>query len=175
MDDFSIRIYGDPVLKKVSQPITDINGEVVDFSNFMASAMKNAHGIGLAAPQVGRNIRLVTIDREALEIGKGVQVLINPVVKYIEGESVMEEGCLSIPGLYWDVIRPKKVVIQALELTPKGNVREVEIEADELYARVILHEIDHLDGILFVDRLPPDERRIAVARWKRRMKSGRTS
>jgi peptide deformylase len=175
MNNFSIRIYGDPVLKKVSQPITNIDGSVVNFSNFMAHAMRAAQGIGLAAPQVGRNIRIVTIDREALEIGKGVQILINPVIKYVEGDSVMEEGCLSIPGLYWDVTRPKKVVIQALELTPKGNVREVEIEAYDLYARVILHEIDHLDGILFVDRLPPDEKRIAIAQWKRRMRSGRTS
>ncbi len=173
MDEYPIRIYGDPVLKKVSEPVPDIDEKVFNFSRDMAVTMRKARGIGLAAPQVGRNIRIVTIDLDALEIGSGVQVLINPVVKYVEGRSVMEEGCLSIPGLYWDVTRPSKVVVEALELLPDGKVREVEIEADELYARVILHEIDHLDGVLFVDRLPDSERRIAIARWKRSMRGER--
>lgn len=173
MDDLSIRIYGDPVLRKVSAPVEDITGELVDFSRRMGHFMVRSHGIGLAAPQVGKNIRVITIDLEYLERGRGVQVLINPVVKYVEGRTAMEEGCLSIPGLYWDVFRPEKVVVQALELLPNGDVREVEIEADGLYARVILHEIDHLDGVLFVDRIPEDERRIAIAKWKRSMRSGR--
>ncbi len=175
MDDLPIRIYGDPVLKEVSRPVKEINGEIVEFSRRMGEKMLSARGIGLAAPQVGRNIRIITVDLEYLEKGKGVQVLINPVVKFVEGSSTMEEGCLSIPGLYWDIVRPEKVVVQALELTPSGKLREVEIEADGLYARVLLHEIDHLEGVLFVDRIPEPERRIAIAKWKRSMRGGKST
>ena len=111
--------------------------------------MYEAHGIGLAAPQVGYSIRVIVFDIEHPEGEKNPQVLINPVILEAEGEEVMEEGCLSVPGIRAEVKRKAKVLVKGYNLDEK----EVIIEADGLLARVIQHEVDHLDGILFFDRI----------------------
>ncbi|RKY98833.1 MAG: peptide deformylase [Candidatus Hydrothermota bacterium] len=162
-----IKIIGEPILKTPCEKVEDVDGKVVKFAGDLVETMYAHKGIGLAAPQVGKKLQIISVDTVYLELGSKPQVLINPQVVYAEGEVTMEEGCLSIPGLYWDVVRPEKIVVKALELLPNGKLREVEIEADGLYARVLLHEIDHLHGVLFVDRLPAREKTIALAKWRR--------
>ena len=119
----------------------------------MYDTMYEASGVGLAAPQVGVQKRIFTFD-----VGEGPQVLINPEIVEATGEWVYEEGCLSIPGFHFEIVRPKVVTMPGLDLD--GN--EVIIEGDELLGRVFLHEIDHLDGVLMLDRLDPDERKRAL-------------
>ena len=153
MSSYQIRVFGDPVLKQRAKDVTDVDGALVRVVNTMVETMYDASGIGLAAPQVGVQKRMFTFD-----IGEGPQVLINPEVAAAEGEWAYEEGCLSIPGFHFEIVRPKVVTMTGLDLD--GN--EVVIEGDELLGRVFLHELDHLDGVLMLDRLEPDERRRAL-------------
>ncbi len=169
-DVLPIRILGDKVLREKAQPIEDLTDEIIKLAKKMEATMKMANGIGLAAPQVGKSIRLFVVDTEYLEISKRPMVFINPVIVEKDGESVFEEGCLSIPGLYADVIRPKKIVVKTFILRRKKLV-EREIEADDLFARVIQHEIDHLDGVLFIDHLPPEERAELLREWTKKRHS----
>jgi peptide deformylase len=148
-----LRFFGDQVLRRPSQPVTELTGEVVELAERMLVTMEQAAGVGLAAPQVGRTLRIFT---HALG-DEAPQVLINPEIVEASGEWTYNEGCLSIPGLYFDLVRPKLVGVRALGI----DGRELEIEADELLARVVQHEIDHLDGVLFVDRLTGEARRQA--------------
>jgi peptide deformylase len=149
---YQIRTYGDPVLRRVADEITDIDGRLVRLADDMLQTMYAEPGIGLAAPQVGVGRRLFVYD-----VGEGPRALINPVIAESDGEWVYEEGCLSIPGIYWEIVRPKAVHITGLDLD--GN--EVSIEADELLGRMFQHELDHLDGVLMVDRLHVDQRKAA--------------
>ncbi|MFM7536058.1 MAG: peptide deformylase [Acidimicrobiales bacterium] len=153
-----IRVYGDPVLKSKAAEITAIDGKLVSLSAEMLQTMYAAPGIGLAAPQIGVQKRLFVYD-----LGGEPHTLVNPRIVESDGEWVYDEGCLSIPGLYIEIVRPKVVHVVGHDLD--GN--EVSLEADELLARLIQHELDHLDGVLMFDRMEPDQRKLALAEWRR--------
>jgi peptide deformylase len=153
MSTYPVRVFGDPVLKQKAKDVTDLDGALARFVATMVDTMYEASGVGLAAPQVGVQKRMFTFD-----VGEGPQVLINPEVAEATGEWVYEEGCLSIPGFHFEIVRPKVVTMTGLDLD--GN--EVVIEGDELLGRVFLHELDHLDGVLMLDRLDADERKRAL-------------
>jgi peptide deformylase len=150
---YPIRVFGDPVLRQRSRAVEDIDGALARLVSTMYDTMHDAAGLGLAAPQVGVQKRIFTYD-----IGEGDTVMVNPEVVESSGEWAYEEGCLSLPGFAFEIVRPKLVTLRGLDLD--GN--EVVIEADELLARVFLHELDHLDGLLLLDRLEPDERKRAL-------------
>lgn len=152
MASYEIRVFGDPVLKRVAEDVTEIDGAFVDTCNDMLDAMYEAPGIGLAAPQVGIGQRFFVYD-----FGDGPGVLINPEIRESDGEWEFEEGCLSVPGLSWNITRPKQIHIVAFDLD--GN--EISIEADELESRLYQHELDHLDGRLLFDYLEEDQVREA--------------
>ena len=154
MSTTRIRIVGDPVLRQRAGEVTDIDGRLVGLAGEMATAMYDAPGIGLAAPQVGVQQRFFVYD---LGEGEGAKTLINPEIVESDGEWLMDEGCLSVPGLYFEILRPKTVHVRGVDLD--GN--EVDWEADELAARLIQHELDHLDGVLLLDHLEADQRKEA--------------
>ena len=139
----NIRTYGDEVLRKKCRKVDVVNKRIITLLEDMLDTMYEAQGVGLAAPQVGVLKRIAVVD-----VGDGPIFLINPEVIYAEGSSIDEEGCLSVPGTLQDVVRPIKVRVKALN--EKG--KEVIIEGEELLARALCHEIDHLDGILFIDK-----------------------
>jgi peptide deformylase len=145
---FSIRIVGDPVLRQRAAEVTDIDGRLVRMVEDMFETMYEAPGIGLAAPQVGVQKRLFVYD-----LDDDPRVLINPVIHESRGEWTYAEGCLSIPGHYFEITRPKEIEVRGLDLD--GN--EVSFEADELLARLIQHELDHLDGVLMLEHLDEDQ------------------
>ncbi len=136
--------YGEEPLRAASEPVTEITEDVRRLVADMFETMNEAKGVGLAAPQVGVNLRLAIID-----IGDDPLVLINPRIIKNSGKETCDEGCLSFPGLTEKVERAKKVVAEATDLD--GSVYE--IEAEGLLARAIQHELDHLDGVLFIDRI----------------------
>ena len=151
---YAIRIVGDPVLRQRANDVTDIDGKLAAIAEGMTGALYEANGLAVAAPQVGVLKRMFVYD---LHEGEGPQVVINPVITESDGEWSYEEGCLSVPGLWWEIVRPKEVHLVGVDL--EGN--EVSIEADEFEARVFQHEIDHLDGVLLIDRLDEDQRKEA--------------
>lgn len=140
----NIRRIGDDVLRKKSKPVEKIDDRIKILIEDMIDTMYESEGVGLAAPQVGVLKRLVVID-----VGDGPMVLINPEIVKTEGAYVDIEGCLSIPGESGEVERPEKVTVRAMD--ENGVVRE--IEGEELLARAFCHELDHLDGILYVDKV----------------------
>lgn len=150
----SIRIVGDPVLRQKTPEMTDIDGAFVALVDSMFDAMYAAPGIGLAAPQVGVAQRFFVYD---LGDDTGRQVLVNPVITGTDGEWTYDEGCLSVPGQYFEIVRPKQIEVSGRDLD--GN--EVSFEADELLARLIQHELDHLDGVLLLDLLDADQAKAA--------------
>jgi peptide deformylase len=155
MPSYSIRLLGDPVLKQKAAQIDDVDGALVRLAEDMFVTLHEAAGLGLAAPQVGVQKRLFVYD---LHEGDGPKTIVNPVVSEHRGEWTYEEGCLSVPGLAWEIVRPKEVHLTGYDLD--GN--EVSIEADEIVARLFQHELDHLDGILLLERLDPDTRKEAM-------------
>lgn len=156
---YEIRTFGDPVLKAVAEPITNIDERLVRLTDEMFKVMYEAPGIGLAAPQIGvqRQVFVYDIDEER-------KVILNPQIVESSGEWVYDEGCLSIPGLYVEMVRPKRVLVRGINLD--GN--QVEFEADELLARLFQHEVDHLNGVLMFDRMTPDQRKEAVKLYRAR-------
>ncbi len=154
---YQIRVLGDPVLRQEALPIENIDGRVVRMVKDMVPVMYEAEGIGLAAPQVGIQKRLFVYD-----MGEGPQTLVNPQITESDGEWAFEEGCLSVPGLSFEIIRPKQVHLVGRDLEDN----EVSIEADELLSRLFQHELDHLDGILLLDHLDRDQRKAALSRWR---------
>jgi peptide deformylase len=145
MSPLQIRKIGDPVLRTKAKKIDEITEKINDLIDNMFETMYSEDGIGLAAPQVGILKRIAIVDiQEDNKI-----VLINPEIIEEEGKAVMEEGCLSIPGETGDVIRAEKIKVKTLDRD--GN--EIEFKAEGLEARAIQHEIDHLDGILFIDKV----------------------
>jgi peptide deformylase len=149
----TIRQYGDPVLKQVTRDVEEIDGRVAKLVDDMLETMYEAPGAGLAANQVGVQRRLFVYD-----IGDGPRVVINPRIVETSGEWAYEEGCLSVPGLSWTIVRPDRVHLVGLDLD--GN--ELSMEASELEGRVFQHEVDHLDGKLLIERLDGDQRREAL-------------
>lgn len=140
----------DDVLRKKSKYVNEINDKIIKLLNDMTETMYHANGVGLAASQVGILKRLVVID-----IGEGPIKLINPEILEQEGEQQDYEGCLSIPGITGEVLRPNWVKVKALN----DNGENVELEGTGLLARAFCHEIDHLDGILFIDKIVPGTKR----------------
>ncbi len=152
MGPYEIRIIGDPVLRQRASEVVDIDGRLKKLADDMLETMYEAPGLGLAAPQVGVERRLFVYD-----IGEGPRVLVNPELVESSGEWAYEEGCLSVPGLAWEIVRPKEVHLKGYDLD--GN--EVDVEADEVLARLFQHELDHLDGVLLIERLDEEQRRDA--------------
>jgi peptide deformylase len=152
-----IRVLGDPILRQATTPVAAMTEELLRLIADMFDTMHHARGIGLAAPQVGRTERLAVV-----EVDEERFVLINPEVLAREGRAKGEEGCLSIPDVYADVERPKTVTVRAFD----ENLAPYEIEATDLLARCMQHEIDHLDGKLFLDYLSVLKRTAALAKWK---------
>lgn len=140
----NIRKIGDDILRKECRPVEQIDKKLITLINDMFETMYEADGVGLAAPQVGILKRLFVVD-----IGEGPLVFINPEILETKGKQDGDEGCLSVPGVYEDVIRPNYVKAKAINA--KGE--EFIIEGEELLARAILHENDHLNGVLFVDKV----------------------
>lgn len=149
-----IRMLGDPVLREPARPVEEFDDALRRLAADMIETMHDAPGVGLAAPQVGRSIRLLVFD-----VGEGPRALVNPTLSGFEGEQIGEEGCLSIPGLYFDVRRAMRVTAEGFD--PEG--KPVRIEGEDLLARVLQHEVDHVDGILFIDRLDEETRKRALA------------
>lgn len=141
------------MLRKVATEIEDVDGKLVKLVDDMLETMYAEPGIGLAAPQVGVGRRLFVYD-----VGDGPEAIVNPVISEARGEWVYEEGCLSVPGLFWEIVRPKEIHLTGHDLD--GN--EVSIEADELLARLFQHELDHLDGVMLIDHLDADTRKAAM-------------
>ena len=155
--------FPDPELKKKSTPVAVINDATRALVQDMAETMYAAPGVGLAAPQIGVHQRIIVIDISPKDEEPDLIVAINPVIVHADGESYEEEGCLSVPKYAANVRRHARVVVKALDLD--GN--EVTYKADDLLAIAFQHEIDHLDGILFVDHLSPLKREIFRKRYRR--------
>jgi peptide deformylase len=155
--------YPDPELKRKSAPITVINDGIRKLVADMAETMYDAPGVGLAAPQIGVHQRVIVIDVSGKDEKPDLIVAINPVIVHSEGEAYDEEGCLSVPKYAANVRRHASVVVKALNL--EGE--EVTYRAEELLAIAFQHEIDHLDGVLFVDHLSPLKKEIFKKRYKR--------
>jgi peptide deformylase len=155
MATHTIRLFGDPVLKRPTALVADIDGALVKLVDAMYDTMYDAAGVGLAASQVGVQKRFFVYD---IHDETGPHVLFNPEIVDTSGEWTYEEGCLSLPGLSFEITRPKLVTVRGIDLD--GN--EVEVVGDELLGRVFLHETDHLDGVLMLDRLGRDDRKRAM-------------
>jgi len=160
---------GHPTLSKKAAPIQHIDEEIVEIAQNMIETMHAAPGLGLSAPQVDVSRRLITVDLSIGEKKEDLIVLINPELVHQEGRVVREEGCLSVPEVYEKIGRPQKIIIKGLDLAGK----EKEIEAIDLLARVFCHEIDHLNGILFIDGLSSLKRNLIKKRFKKKAESSK--
>jgi peptide deformylase len=151
-------LYGTDVLRKKAKPLQKVDDDVVQLIVDMFETMRVADGIGLAANQVGRLQRVIVIDVSGIEELKEIKpiTLLNPQVLSREGSSIMEEGCLSIPSIRDDVERSDRIIVSYRD----ASFHEQTLEAQSLLARVILHEIDHLNGVLFLDQLPKARRKM---------------
>jgi peptide deformylase len=155
---FAVRTFGDPVLRQRANEVEELDGDLARLAETMVETMYDAIGLGLAAPQVGVLKRLYTYD-----VGDGPKVLVNPEIVDSSGTWTYDEGCLSIPDLHVEIVRPKLVTVRGIDL----DGQEVVFEGDELMGRLIQHEIDHLDGVLMLDRLEPDQRKAALRDLRR--------
>ena len=152
---YPIRTFGDPVLRIETKPITEFTPALRTLAQDMIETMYNAPGVGLAANQIGISRRIAVFDAQD---DLGARVMINPVIVETLGDHELEEGCLSVPGHWWEITRPAFVRVRALDL--EGN--EVEYSGDGLIGRVLQHEIGHLDGGLLIDVLPKRVRKKAL-------------
>lgn len=161
--------YGDSILTKKAELITNIDKNIEELANNMILTMRAAPGIGLAAPQVNQSIRLITVDLSLGENKKDLFILINPELLSQEGEAAEIEGCLSIPEIQEKVSRPFNVVVKGIDLKGKERI----IEAKALLARVFCHEIDHINGKLFIDRLSPLKKSLIKKKLKKLIEKNR--
>lgn len=152
MNTLPIRTYGDPVLNQATTPIEDIDGRIASLAETMIETMYRAPGVGLAANQIGVQKSLFVYDK-----GEGPVVVVNPVIVESEGEWTYEEGCLSVPGLSWEITRPNAIHLVGYDL----NGNEISVETDEFEGRIFQHEMDHLNGVLLIERLDEDQRKKA--------------
>lgn len=153
-----VRTFGDPVLRQRAAEVDELDGDLARLADTMVATMYEAIGLGLAAPQIGVLKRMYTYD-----VGDGPAVLINPQIVDSHGEWSYDEGCLSVPDVHVEIVRPKVVTVQGIDIDGK----EVVFEGDELMGRLIQHEIDHLDGVLMLDRLEPDQRKMVLREMRR--------
>jgi len=163
-----IELYGSPVLREKAKRIEEITPEVQTLLDDMVDTMRHAQGAGLAANQVGVALRALVIDLGAHGEKENLAFLINPEWVVQEGSAVMEEGCLSIPKIYENVPRPARVKIRALDRQGKP----FELEGEEFICKALCHEVDHLDGILFLDRLSPLKRDSVKRKIKKLIRDG---
>ncbi len=152
---YPIRTFGDPVLRLPTKEVSNIDGSIVTLVTDMIDTMYDAPGVGLAANQIGVSLKVAVFDAQD-ELGP--RVMINPVVVETDGEWEYEEGCLSVPGHFWPLLRPGFARVRALDL----NGNSVEYAGDELLGRVLQHEVDHLNGGLLLDHLPKRVRKKAL-------------
>ena len=159
--------YGDPVLRKKADPVSEITAEVKDLVADLKATLSDAKGLGLAAPQIGVSLRVFIVDLSAVDITAEAKVFINPEIMETSGMIDYEEGCLSFPGIYQQLSRPNKVKVKAMD----ENGQEFVITAEGLAARAILHENDHLDGVLFIDHFSTVSRALVDRKLKRLAKT----
>ncbi len=169
-----VLVYPHPILRKPTRPVETLNDEILELARDLVDTMKAYEGLGLSANQIGKLWSMFALDLEALEVGEGTQVFVNPRIVYREGSYVDEEGCLSFPELYIDVERAKFVILQA-KIIKDGELVDVELSANDLFARAIQHELDHLQGILFIDHLPLEVRTKILRDWMERFKQKQPS
>ena len=148
-----IRVFGDPVLRQPTLDVDEIDDALRQLAADMLETMYAAPGVGLAAPQVGVQRRFFVYD-----VGDGPGAVVNPRIVGASGEWTYLEGCLSVPDLHWEIIRPAKVHLVGVGL----DGGEIDIKADDLLGRCFQHEVDHLDGMLLISRLAPDDRKDAM-------------
>ena len=153
MSAYSVRTYGDPVLRQVAREVEEVDESLVRLVADMVETMYDSEGAGLAATQVGVQRRVFVYD-----VGEGPRAVVNPVIEETDGEWYHEEGCLSIPGLRLGIVRPDRVHLRGLD----EHGCPLDVEADEFLGRVFQHEVDHLDGVLMIERLDADQRRQAL-------------
>jgi peptide deformylase len=158
-----ILIIGDPALTRKAEPVAAVDEEIARLARDMVETVHAAPGIGLAAPQVGVGKRVIVVDLSVGEDADQLHVLVNPEIVAKEGEAVSEEGCLSVPEIREKVARPYRVKVRGLDL----EGRPVEIEGEDLLARAFCHEIDHLDGVLFVEKLSALKRALIKKKFKK--------
>jgi len=165
---FPIVRYGDPVLEKPAETITDFNGDLRKLADDMFESMYAAHGVGLAAPQIGISKRIVVIDVSFKEDPDARMVLINPEIITTEGRQRGSEGCLSLPDFREDVTRPNIVTVRAQDLEGKW----FEETGEEMLARAFLHETDHLNGKLYISHISALKRDLIKRKIKKLMRAG---
>ena len=161
--------YGDPVLETPGEPVTEFDAALKRLVSDMFETMYSARGVGLAAPQVGVSKRLFVMDCSGGGDPRARVALVNPLVLSVEGDQTGDEGCLSFPGVFFPVKRSLRAVVRAQDL----NGEEFELDGLELEARCMLHETDHCDGIVFLDRTTPLKRELVKRKIKRLQKAGR--
>ena len=159
----TLRYYGDPVLRQKAAPVAAVTPDLASFVQGMFECMYREEGIGLAAPQVGSLRRVFVLDVLPEGGPRVKRAFVNPVIRERDGTAVAEEGCLSIPGIRHDVKRAERIAVEALDETGAP----FRLEAEGLVARAIQHETDHLDGILFIDRLSAIQRKLLDGKLKR--------
>jgi peptide deformylase len=160
--------YGDPILEKPAAAIIKFDAELAELAEDMFATMYAAQGIGLAAPQIGKSIRITVVDVTSGKNPEAKIVMVNPEIIHFEGEKREEEGCLSIPGFRGYVVRPQFVTIKAQD----GKGESFEIRGEDLLARAFCHEIDHLNGILFLQHLSMLKRDLIRRKIKKLKKQG---
>jgi len=153
-----IKIIGDEVLRRNAKEVTTFDDDLVRLSEEMINTMHEADGIGLAAPQVGISIQMLVTDVSPLEKEYGKMAFVNPAILETWGETSIEEGCLSIPGVREDVIRPEEILVKYQTVTGEEKTEKY----DGWMARVLQHEIDHLNGVLFTDHLSPVKQKLVL-------------
>jgi peptide deformylase len=166
-----ILLYGDLVLREKSEPVEQIDQKVKDLVADMIATLKNASGLGLAAPQIGEPVRTFIVDLSAVDLAESIRVFINPQITETSGEVLLEEGCLSFPGIYQKIVRPEKIKIEAINVDGK----KFTLEASGMLARAILHEYDHLEGKLFIDYFSPVSRALVKGKLNKLKKMAAAS
>jgi peptide deformylase len=161
----NIKKYPDPVLRQKAVEVTNIDETILRLMDDMVETMLHAPGVGLAAPQVGISKRIIVVDLSGGSEERNVQMFINPEIVEASGSETGEEGCLSLPNEFAYVKRASKIILKALD--EKGDESKLELEG--LPARIVQHEVDHLDGILFIDRLPIFKREAIKKHIKKRL------
>ncbi len=160
--------FGHPVLEQAAEPVSEIDQEIKDLARDMILTMHAAPGIGLAAPQVAVSKRVITVDLSVGENPDEMFILVNPDLIETGGEEISEEGCLSVPGIHENVKRPARVMVRGIDLEGKEKV----IEASGTLARVFCHEIDHINGRLFIEKLSPLKKALVKKKLRKNQETG---